>query len=214
METKINKLWIAIRYYIDSPCSRIETLKDEMVHDLKVISLPRKTVIQTVGKPSDWFYFFLSGVAVAYAPVDTGDVHTRIAVHAYGSGDFLLPNIEDSEHDVSMVDLELACDSEFLILPHARYKYFLHTYPSFNIFDQQYRSVTRMRWITQTASLKAMRNVTDRMLWYLNQSTECFHALSDQALGDILGGFTREVICRNRHKVIGIHYNRIKERKM
>ncbi|MEC3878622.1 Crp/Fnr family transcriptional regulator [Parapedobacter sp. 10938] len=205
MERKYPTLWSALIQCIGPDMVVPSELNTELLASLEPVTAPRRTVLQTAGEPAEWIYFFVSGLAVAYATVDNGDLHTRKALYLYHSGNFVLPVTATPYTENMPTDIEVACDAELLRLPYQRYVYFLQTYAEFGHFDQRCRADVAVERINHLAMLRARRTVTERMLWLYAIYPECVMTVPDQTIGDILGGFSREIICKNRPKVIEMH---------
>src|SRR5690606_35094095 len=186
-------IWRAISRHLSTDSHPPHMLEQTLSRNLEHISLPRKTILRCGGDQAEWMYFFLQGFAVVYVNVDTGDLCTRIALHLYRNGDFLLPNSSIADEDPNLVEIELASDTELLRLPGSHYSHLTQTCPKISAFDQQCRSQSEMEWIGNQAMLRTMRTVSDRMLWLYANYPECFSSLPDQVIGDLIGGFSREI---------------------
>lgn len=205
MERKHPKLWSALIQCVGPDIDVPSELNDELLASLESVTVSRRAALQAAGASTEWVYFIVSGLAVAFATVDNGDVCARKALYLYRSGSFVLPVTASPDTEITPIDIELACDSELLRLPYYRYIYFMQTYPDFGYFDQRCRMNIEVERIGHMAMLRALRTASDRMLWLYATYPECVTTLPDQTIGDILGGFSREIICKNRPKVIEMH---------
>lgn len=205
MERNHPTLWTALTRCIGPDINVPRELNDELLASLEPVTVPHRTVIQTAGNPTEWVYFFVSGLAVAFATVDNGDLCLRKALYLYQSGNFLLPLTTTPDAENIPLDIELACDGELLRLPYQQYVNLVQTHPEFGCFDQHCRRHAEAERIANMAILKSPGTVSDRMLWLYSKYPECFSTLPDQTIGDLIGGFSRETICKNRPKVIEMY---------
>src|SRR3546814_6966197 len=99
MKRKHPTLWSALTQCIGPDNAVPSKLNDELLASLEQLTVPRRTVLQAAGELTEWVYFFVSGLAVAFATVDNGDLCLRKALYLYQSGNFLLPvtAAQDSE---------------------------------------------------------------------------------------------------------------------
>lgn len=194
--------------------SFLHKLQTVLFRSAEQLELPRKTVLQQANAPIEWIYGFTKGVGIAYAEVDTGDVYTRTALFLFTDGDLILPIMPVAELATSPVQVELANNAQLLRIPFTEYLELRNQHREILRWEQHYRMDMEVGRMHATATLKTMRTVTERMLWLLTRWPECFHELTDQVMGDFLGGFTREIVCKNRPKVIEIHRNEQKNGKV
>ena len=213
MQHKYPTFWSTLNQHIGPHHFISAGLNNDLLAGFEPITMPRRALLQTAGEPAEWIYFLVDGLAVAFATVDSGDVYKRKALYLYQSGHFLLPFTTIPDTVKSLMDVELADDTELLRLPYEHYVYLMQTYPEFDYFDQQYRLQSTKEWIETHAILRTMRTVTDRMLWLYTQYPDSCLTLSDQIVSDIIGGFSREIVCKNRPRVIEM-YQYIKRDKL
>ncbi len=158
-------------------------------------------------------YFIAKGCAIYFIYVLVDGLWVKTAQYILRAGDFILPPGTFADWP-SPVRIELSTDATLLSLDLKHYAKALRRFPQGAELTNRWRDRLEKRRLRDRAEIAVRNNAFEQLLWLMEKWPDCFRTLSDQVIGDYLGGMARETVARHKRQVMDAYAKKRKPKKM